>query len=127
MKWARTLNSSSPPTTHLKTKIRWSEMIENDYLMLRPRTNHGESRGRSRILFAAFVQPLVYWLVSAAGAQPATVPTSQPVEPQRASVGLYINDVYELDLKKGTYIVDFYVWLRWRGSVDPTDIEFLNG
>jgi hypothetical protein len=47
--------------------------------------------------------------------------------PELVFVGLYVNDLYELDLKRSTYVADFYVWMRWQGPLDPTNIEFLNG
>jgi hypothetical protein len=54
-------------------------------------------------------------------------PTSQPSVPQATFVGFYFNDLSGLDLKKSTYTADFYVWMRWRGDNDPSNIEFLNG
>lgn len=47
--------------------------------------------------------------------------------PESVFVGMYINDLYDLDLKKSTYVADFYVWMRWRGVLDPSNVEFLNG
>jgi hypothetical protein len=55
------------------------------------------------------------------------VAVKQGSSPEIAFVGLYINDLYELDLKKSTYIADFYVWMRWSGEIDPSNMEFLNG
>ena len=58
-------------------------------------------------------------------------PATQPSGPQITYVGFYINDVYDLDLKQSTYIVDFYVWFRWKagadGGLNPSDFEFMNG
>jgi hypothetical protein len=58
--------------------------------------------------------------------EPSTAPAS-PSGPQVVYVGMYINDLYELDLKQSTYVVDFYIWFRWTGDIDPTDFEFMNG
>jgi len=66
-------------------------------------------------------------MASTALAQPQTVPATPPAGPQLTYVGLDINDIYQLDLKQSTYTADFYVWLRWHGDADPTNIEFLNG
>jgi hypothetical protein len=82
---------------------------------------------RQHFLIAALGLLILIFIPSAAIAQLTTGPSSQPAVIEQVHVGLYINDIYELDLKKGTYTVDFYVWLRWRGDIDPTNIEFLNG
>ena len=63
----------------------------------------------------------------AAKAHPSTAASSPSAGPEIVSVGFYVNDIYELDLKRSTYVVDFYIWLRWKGDVDPTAFEFLNG
>jgi hypothetical protein len=57
----------------------------------------------------------------------AAVPASQPATPEQVYVGIYINDVYELDLKQSNYVVDFYIWFRWQGQYDPGEFEFMNG
>jgi hypothetical protein len=61
---------------------------------------------------------------------PATAPStssSTASGPQLTYVGFYVNDVYGLDLKASTYIVDFYIWFRWQGDLDPSNFEFMNG
>lgn len=48
--------------------------------------------------------------------------------PTQVSIGLYPIDVHDLDLRKCSYVVDSYVWLRWAGgALDPTEFEFVNG
>lgn len=56
-----------------------------------------------------------------------SAPASQPAAPQLTYVGLYINDLHGLDLKASNYTVDFYIWFRWSGNLDPSNFEFLNG
>lgn len=41
-------------------------------------------------------------------------------------VGLDINEVSFLDQKTSTYVVDFYVWFRYKDGVIPDKIEFSN-
>jgi hypothetical protein len=48
-------------------------------------------------------------------------------KPQEVRVGVYILDVYDLDIKTGTYRMEFYIWFNWRGSVDPRRFEIMNG
>jgi hypothetical protein len=82
----------------------------------------------------------IVWLLLAASSALAAKPgaTSRPTDAisqqsgtQVTYVGFYINDVYELDLKQSTYIVDFYIWFRWQGDKahekNPSDFEFMNG
>lgn len=46
---------------------------------------------------------------------------------QTVYVGMYVNSIVELDLKVNVYWVDFYLWFRWNGSIDPSaSFEFLN-
>jgi len=47
--------------------------------------------------------------------------------PAKVEIGIYLLDLYDLDLKFGSFIGDFYLWLRWRGDIDPTKFEFMNG
>jgi hypothetical protein len=72
------------------------------------------------VLWVLFVQ-------SPSFGQTFNPPATEPATPQIVFVGLYINDIFQMDLKSSTYVVDFYVWLRWRGNIDPTSFEFVNG
>lgn len=48
--------------------------------------------------------------------------------PQKVFVGFYLNRLVNLDLKLNTYWLDFYMWFRWKGDLDPADTyEFMNG
>ena len=44
----------------------------------------------------------------------AAAPAS--AEPLKVRVGVYVNDVQDVNLDEGTYFVDFYMWMKWRGS-----------
>lgn len=56
-----------------------------------------------------------------------TVAETPPSSSQQVTVGFYPISVYQLDMASSTYYVDAYVWLRWKGEVDPTGtIEFTN-
>jgi branched-chain amino acid transport system substrate-binding protein len=41
-------------------------------------------------------------------------------------VGMDINDLDNIDEAKSTYLVDFYLWFRYRGNVPADEIEFTN-
>jgi hypothetical protein len=51
-----------------------------------------------------------------------------PVTPAQVIVGAYINDIQELDFKANNYVVDLYVWFRWKApDIDPSKtMEFMN-
>ena len=50
-----------------------------------------------------------------------------PASAQQVAVGFYPISVYQLDMASNTYYVDTYIWLRWKGDIDPTGtIEFTN-
>ena len=52
----------------------------------------------------------------------AAAPSAQIVK-----IGFYPVSVYELEMGSNTYYVDMYVWLRWKGDIDPTaSLEFTN-
>jgi hypothetical protein len=47
---------------------------------------------------------------------------------KQVEIGIYLLDLYDLDLKSGSFIGDFYLWLRWKDDeLDPTQFEFMNG
>ncbi len=51
---------------------------------------------------------------------------SAPEDPQKVYTGIYLMNVYDLDINAYSFYADFYLWFRWRGDRDPTNIEFVN-
>ena len=51
-------------------------------------------------------------------------PAKKPVP---VTVGIYLTDIYDVDIKKGTYTADFYIWFLWSGKVNPRNFEIVNG
>ncbi len=47
---------------------------------------------------------------------------------EKVTVGVYINDVQKLDLKTHSYMMDAYIWFRWKNpELDPSaTFEFIN-
>ena len=37
-------------------------------------------------------------------------------DPQKIDVGVYVNNISQLDIKTSQFTVDFYVWFRWEGG-----------
>ena len=70
---------------------------------------------RRSVTAAAVV--LVASLSFAAAAAPADA------GPLKVRVGVFVNDVQDVNLDEGTYFVDFYMWMKWRGSPDANPQE----
>lgn len=49
-------------------------------------------------------------------------------KPKEVIVGVYINDIQRLDFKSNNYVIDLYVWFRWKSKdSDPSkSMEFMN-
>ncbi len=50
----------------------------------------------------------------------------QSGKPQEVLTGVYLMNVYDLNLDEHSFFADFYIWFKWRGDIDPTEIEFVN-
>lgn len=48
--------------------------------------------------------------------------------PEEVIVGAYINDIQQIDFKNNNYLIDLYVWFRWKSpDIDPSrTMEFMN-
>ena len=47
--------------------------------------------------------------------------------PQKVEVGIYLNQLLNVDLTTNTYEADFYMWFKWKGDIDPTtSYDFVN-
>ncbi len=91
----------------------------------------------ARAALAAVALVSLLWAVHAqeATAPQITIPapvteaaTAAPSTPGKVTVGLYVNDIQDVDFKTNSYIVDLYVWFRWRDkTLDPMkSVEFMN-
>ncbi len=49
-------------------------------------------------------------------------------DPERVSVGAYINDIQQVDISSHSYRLDAYVWFRWQDpDINPAEtMEFMN-
>lgn len=58
----------------------------------------------------------------------ALVPASAQAAPEKVSVGVYVADIQEIDLKSHSYRLDLYMWFRWKDpDIDPSkSAEFIN-
>lgn len=76
--------------------------------------------GAARVVMVMFV----VWLPALAGPPPAGAEPG----PATVTVGAFIHDVQAIDLETGSFVMDFYLWFRWKSpAVDPTDsLEVMN-
>lgn len=54
--------------------------------------------------------------------------STMPSGPREVVVGVYVNDIQQLDLQTHSYAMDFYVWLRWQDpDANPAaTLEYMN-
>lgn len=92
-------------------------------------------RTRPRFLFLlgpVFALALLLWAHehgradSGGSAEPTPTPKTpqptavKPAKPQVVTVGLYIQNIHEIDIKSNSFTAEFYMWFRWKGDLDPT-------
>lgn len=52
---------------------------------------------------------------------PATAGAAAPrTGPETVTVGLYLQNVPEIDIKTNSFSAEFYLWFLWAGDIDPT-------
>ena len=87
-----------------------------------------------RLLVMAFgLLPFLALAQETAPADPETAVTeaveaAPPSGPREVTVGVYVNDIQQLDLQTHSYVMDFYVWLRWTDpEANPSaTLEYMN-
>jgi hypothetical protein len=50
-----------------------------------------------------------------------TLRGASQASPQEVKVGFYILNIYDLSVATNSYYGEFYMWLRWKGDVNPAD------
>ena len=51
-----------------------------------------------------------------------------PAQSQQVETGIFVMNLYDLDISSNTCSLDFYVWFKWKGNLDPTaNLEYFNG
>jgi hypothetical protein len=52
---------------------------------------------------------------------------SQQATVTRVNVGIYINRIYNINVKEQTFDCEFYLWMNWKGPNSADQYEFVNG
>ncbi len=55
-----------------------------------------------------------------AQAAPTTPPAAAGGPAQHVTVGLYLQNISEIDIKSNSFTAELYLWFRWTGDADPT-------
>ena len=80
-------------------------------------------------MLPAFALAMLLWAhtrVRADPPAPADVPVRQTPAPatggpaQTITVGLYLQNIPEIDIKSNSFTAELYIWFRWSGDIDPT-------
>jgi Neurotransmitter-gated ion-channel transmembrane region len=80
------------------------------------------------LAFTALAQDAATPAAPDAPAAPAANVPAAPTGPNEVTVGIYVNDIQQLDLQSHSYAMDFYVWLRWKNpDINPSaSLEYMN-
>ena len=74
--------------------------------------------------------PSAAGMVEASASAPALAPGLSPTAasaPVEVTVGIYLQNVNDIDIKSSAFMMDFYLWFLWEGDIDPTEtFEFTN-
>src|SRR5438552_8070973 len=62
---------------------------------------------------------LLMMLLYVAGAW-ADKPGTTPRPAETVQVGLYLQNIPEIDIKTNSFAAEFYLWFLWKGDIDPT-------
>lgn len=46
--------------------------------------------------------------------------------PTEVRTGMYLLNLYDLNMDEHSFYADFYVWFKWKGDIDPTNFELVN-
>jgi len=96
------------------------------------RANRLFRKGGPFRLLPALAVAFILWArvgVQAGGPAPAPTAAGHPVavaaaptnqQPMNVTVGLYLQNIPEIDIKSNSFTAEFYLWFLWKGDVDPT-------
>lgn len=90
-----------------------------------------------RFLFSVFCIILLTCLIHLDGgaiAQPnaksdALKPLTEiPATAEKVETGIFAMNLYNVDASSNSYYLDFYIWFKWKGDIDPVaNLEYTNG
>ncbi len=56
----------------------------------------------------------------------ALLPPALHATPSKVYTGVYLMNLYDLNINDYSYHADFYLWFKWKGERNPMNIEFVN-
>lgn len=69
---------------------------------------------KRKIIYRLFLLPVILFTCRLSAA------------PNEVYTGVYLMNMYDLNMDEHSFYADFYVWFKWKGDIDPTNIEFVN-
>lgn len=76
--------------------------------------------------FQTWLSLALFFILSAPSLPAQNNADALPASAQRVETGIYLMNVYDLDINAYSFHADFYLWFKWRGDLDPMNIEFVN-
>ena len=80
----------------------------------------------SLLPYRLIVGVLLWCVISMANARASASTDTIPKTAQRVYTGIYLMNLYDINISDHSFYADFYVWFKWKGNRDPTKIEFVN-
>jgi hypothetical protein len=81
------------------------------------------------LIFLFFLPGLFFsWPAFAVVEVNQTIPANPAVKQEQVKVGIYLNNVQNIDMLVNNYLLDFYIWMRWTNEdFNPLDnFSFIN-
>lgn len=88
--------------------------------------NEKAQKRQITLTFSLLTMRPKHLLLSAILLAAAALPAQEDAEQQPVSTGMYLMNIYDLNVSEYTFYADFYLWFKWRGECDPMNIEFVN-
>ena len=66
------------------------------------------------------------WLAPVLALGQARPARAIPPDAEVVRTGVYLMNLYDLNINEHSFYADFYLWFKWKGERDPMNIEFVN-
>src|SRR4051794_12886842 len=63
---------------------------------------------------------MLFYVAGGWADKPGSTPKPAAKSPQTVQVGLYLQNIPEIDIKTNSFAAEFYLWFVWKGDTDPT-------
>jgi hypothetical protein len=63
---------------------------------------------------------MLFYIAGGWADKPGSTAKTGAKGPQTVQVGLYLQNIPEIDIKTNSFAAEFYLWFVWKGDIDPT-------